>query len=239
MRAGEVRPAATAPSTSSRPAPCRSADVGHAPPAAFGARTRSRLIRRGSASITSNSTPEGCGTTSPRAGTRPVSRKTRPPSVSTSPRHRPPDRSWPSSASNSSSGVRASASHAALPSRLEGARFLGVVFVLDLADDLFDQVLDGHKPVDAAVFVDHQRHVRAVGLHLLSAAPRWASRAAHRAAGAASCAARKPPPAAVIEPVAQRDVLQVDHADRAHRACRHRPAAASAASRNTSRSSAW
>ena len=42
-----------------------------------------------------------------------------------------------------------------------------VVFVLDLADDGLDQVLDGHQPVDAAVFVDHQRHVDPFTLHLL------------------------------------------------------------------------
>ena len=35
-----------------------------------------------------------------------------------------------------------------------------VVLVLDLADDLLDQILDGDEPVDAAELVDHQRHMR-------------------------------------------------------------------------------
>ena len=40
-----------------------------------------------------------------------------------------------------------------------------VMFVFDLADDLFDQILDGHKPVNAAVFINHQRHVPPFRLH--------------------------------------------------------------------------
>ena len=59
--------------------------VAHLPALAAGRpRTRSRLIRRGSASKTSNSMPPGCGITSPRRGTRPASVNTSPPSVSTS-----------------------------------------------------------------------------------------------------------------------------------------------------------
>jgi len=42
-----------------------------------------------------------------------------------------------------------------------------IMLVFDCADNLFDQVFDGDKPVGAAVFVDHQGHVRAFGLHLL------------------------------------------------------------------------
>ncbi len=41
------------------------------------------------------------------------------------------------------------------------------MLVLDLADHGLDQVLDGDQPVDPAVFVDHQRHVHALLLHLL------------------------------------------------------------------------
>ncbi len=44
--------------------------------------------------------------------------------------------------------------------------FIHVVFVFNLSDDLFDQVFDGHQTVNAAVFVDHQRHVPPLGLHL-------------------------------------------------------------------------
>ena len=36
---------------------------------------------------------------------------------------------------------------------------IDVVFVLDLADDLFQHVLDGHQTGHAAVFVDHDGHV--------------------------------------------------------------------------------
>ena len=40
-----------------------------------------------------------------------------------------------------------------------------VVFVLDFADDLLDQVLDGDQTVNAAEFIDHQSHMRAFGPH--------------------------------------------------------------------------
>ena len=40
------------------------------------------------------------------------------------------------------------------------------MLVLDLADDLLDQVLDGQQPVAAAELVDHQRHVRARAAHV-------------------------------------------------------------------------
>ena len=40
--------------------------------------------------------------------------------------------------------------------------FGDVVFILDLAQHLFDQVFERDKAVDPAVFVDHQRHVDAV-----------------------------------------------------------------------------
>ena len=41
-----------------------------------------------------------------------------------------------------------------------------VVLVLDVADDRLDHVLDRDEAVGAAVFVDHQRHMRVRGLHL-------------------------------------------------------------------------
>ena len=43
---------------------------------------------------------------------------------------------------------------------------VGVVLVGDLADDLLEHVLDGDQARDRAVFVDQQRHVVAVALHL-------------------------------------------------------------------------
>jgi hypothetical protein len=38
-------------------------------------------------------------------------------------------------------------------------RLVEVVFVLDVANDLFQHVFDGDQAGDAAVFVDHDRHV--------------------------------------------------------------------------------
>ena len=45
-------------------------------------------------------------------------------------------------------------------------RFVAVVLVVDLADDLLDDVLDRHQAVGAAIFVHHQRQMDARGLHL-------------------------------------------------------------------------
>ena len=48
---------------------------------------------------------------------------------------------------------------------MPGACFV-VVFVLDIADDQFDDVLDRDDAVGAAIFVDHERQMNAGGLHL-------------------------------------------------------------------------
>ena len=40
------------------------------------------------------------------------------------------------------------------------------MLVVDLADDLFDDILDRYQAVGAAIFVDHQRQMDARGLHL-------------------------------------------------------------------------
>ena len=48
----------------------------------------------------------------------------------------------------------------------EGA-FGFVMLVLDLADDGFDQVFDGDQTIHPAIFVNHQRHMHPVALHLL------------------------------------------------------------------------
>ena len=45
-------------------------------------------------------------------------------------------------------------------------RGIDIMLVLDLADDLLDQILDRHQPVDAAEFVDHHRDVGAGLPHL-------------------------------------------------------------------------
>src|SRR3954463_9363320 len=42
-----------------------------------------------------------------------------------------------------------------------------VVLVADFADDLFEQIFDGHEPGGAAVFVDDNRTLRLVALKLL------------------------------------------------------------------------
>ena len=62
-------------------------------------------------------------------------------------------------------GVRAEATRPSFGS-IDDVRRLGlVVLVLDVADDLLDQVLDGDEAVGAAVLVDDQRHVDARRLH--------------------------------------------------------------------------
>ena len=37
--------------------------------------------------------------------------------------------------------------------------FIKIVFVLDVADDLFENVFDGNQTADAGVLVEHHRHV--------------------------------------------------------------------------------
>src|SRR5690606_2492648 len=89
-------------------APEETAQAGaHGQGFAGGRRTLSRFIRRGSASMTSNSVPLSCGITSPRAGTRPNSMKTKPPSVSISASSSGAASFRPISDSNSASGARA------------------------------------------------------------------------------------------------------------------------------------
>ena len=42
---------------------------------------------------------------------------------------------------------------------------IGVVLIFDLADDFLDQVFDGNQTVDAAEFVNDERHVRTLDAH--------------------------------------------------------------------------
>src|SRR5580704_943150 len=44
-------------------------------------------------------------------------------------------------------------------------RFLGVVFVVDIAYDFFDQILDRDKSVRAAIFINHERQMDMRRLH--------------------------------------------------------------------------
>ncbi len=52
------------------------------------------------------------------------------------------------------------------PHHLDG-RLLGIVFVLDLTDDLLQQILDRHDAGRAAILIHHDRHVHVALLHLL------------------------------------------------------------------------
>ena len=134
-------------------------------------RTRRRSILRASASSTSNAVPSGWAITSPRTGTRPARRKTRPPSVSTS--------SASVGVGEPHPGHRLEVLEVHPPlDEVDAGRLLGpqvalglVVLVGDVADDLLEQVLEGDEAVDAAVFVDDQRHVDVRGLHPLEQDP--------------------------------------------------------------------
>ena len=128
-------------------------------------RTRTRVMRRGSASSTSNSRPSGWAITSPRCGTRPARAATRPATVSISSSRSSGARAWPSAASSSSSEARASASYAPARARDDVGRGRFVVFVVDLAVHRVDQVLQGDQAVGAAELVDHQGQMHARALH--------------------------------------------------------------------------
>ena len=87
------------------------------------------------------------------------------------------------------------------------------MLVLDLADHLLDQILDGRQPVDPAIFVDHQRHVDALALHLPQQdADRHAGR--HVKQRAKHRLKLEHLVDGAPEAVAQGKILQVDHAQR-------------------------
>jgi len=44
--------------------------------------------------------------------------------------------------------------------------FALVIFIADLAYDLFDDILHSDQPSNTAVFIHYQRHVHAARLHL-------------------------------------------------------------------------
>ena len=104
---------------------------------------------------------------------------------------------------------------------------LDVVLVANLADDLLEQILDGHEPGGAAVLVDDDRHLRLPALHLLQQL-RDALALRHEVAptaSASSAAARRP---AAAPPGPSRTRCR-----RCCRGCRGRPACASTAPRGT------
>ena len=63
-------------------------------------------------------------------------------------------------------------------------RGLAVVLVGDVADELLDEVLEGHEPGDAAVLVDDHREVVRLELHLPQQRRRPSSTRARTAPGA-------------------------------------------------------
>ena len=162
----------------------------------FGAGRRSRTlwICRGSASSTWNSAPElGCVMISLGAGTRPARVKISPPTVSMEGgtllgcQHRPDplleilDRE-----------PGGDIQRAVRPLRHQRLCHV-VVLVGDVADDRLHQILDGDKPVDAAIFVDERApYGRAPGASVPEdRAPVPAERPS--TGGAASSRARIPP----------------------------------------------
>ena len=82
-----------------------------------------------------------------------------------------------------------------------------VVLVADLADDLFEQILDRHQPVHAAIFVDDQRHVASPGLHLLQKHAEWHRGRHIEQRPQQPRKVERPVPAAEAE--AQRQILEV------------------------------
>ncbi len=89
---------------------------------------------------------------------------------------------------------------------------VGIVLVLDLAHHLFDQILDGHKPVNAAIFVDHQRHMPPLCLHLLHQ-----NADGHRRRNIEKRAQQGPDrqrPALAVEAVFECEILEVEHPER-------------------------
>ena len=119
-----------------------------------------RLRRPPVLSATSRSPPTTAA--APSIGTRPSSRASSPPTVSTSSSS---GSSTSNSSARSSTGSRAVTRTEPSASPSTGGRY-GVVLVGDLADDLLEDVLDRHQAGEAAVLVDDDRHVGARGLHL-------------------------------------------------------------------------
>ena len=146
-----------------------------------------------------------------RAGTRPARRTTSPPSVSTSSASSGVARRMPASASKSSRSTRACARSPVGLAR-PGLTLGLVMLVGDVAHDLFQQVLDGHEPIDPAIFVDHQRHMDMRRLHLLQ---KHADRHRGRgmSSGRSSLPGRRARPRAP-KAVFQRQILQMNQAAR-------------------------
>ena len=86
------------------------------------------------------------------------------------------------------------------------------MLIFDLTNDLFDQVLNGHKPIDPAIFVNDERHVHAIRLHLLQQDTnrhrRRREQELSQHLGQIEVLTRP------VEPVAERKILEVHHAHR-------------------------
>ena len=107
----------------------------------------------------------GLATTSPRIGTWPANAAARPPSVSTS--SRSPCRQVEAGQfrglleAHARVGDENTGRHA-----FDFRALVEIMLVFDIADDHLDNILDRHQAVGSAVFVDHQGHMGARGLHL-------------------------------------------------------------------------
>ena len=122
--------------------------------------TRTRAMRRPSISSTVSTCP-ATSTVSPSAGSWPSVASMYPATVS----YGPSGSSIPVCSANSSRLSRPSTSMAAA-AQLPGLALVYVVLVLDVADQLLDQVLQGDDAGRAAVLVHHDGQVRPVAAHL-------------------------------------------------------------------------
>ena len=124
-----------------------------------GACRRSRVTRRVSPSVTSSFQPLEMLEDLALCGIRPASTKASPPSVSTSPSHRPEPRVH-RLGDVVELGARVGVPDALVKQGQQAGQLL-VMLVLDLADDLLDHVLDGQQALGAAELVDDDGEVDA------------------------------------------------------------------------------
>ena len=55
---------------------------------------------------------------------------------------------------------------AVIPETLDPARCVEIMFILDLTDQFFEKILDGHQPAELPVFIDDKGHMEVTLLHL-------------------------------------------------------------------------
>ena len=86
----------------------------------------------------------------------------------------------------------------------------GVVLVRDVADQLLDDVLEGHEPRHTAVLIDDHAHVHTVALHLLQERL-GLHRLRHEHGAAGDARHRGVAPAGLVAEAELHEVLQVQH----------------------------